>query len=166
MSGPYRTLQKFLVLKMMEQNSMTSGKAVQQEIIDNALATSKAIHEMERMNREMFNWNNPQQKQQQQNQQSQNYTNPQQPSINMQNFQTPPVSPSLENMRINDMTGDQLQNSQKAFSDMTQHQEKLRLYNQTVMEINRMLMQMQQEFFQNVQKIQQQLSEIMHSIFK
>ena len=157
MSDPYTTLQKFIVLKFMEKNSVPSSKAVQQEIIDNALATAEALKKIQGMN-DMFNFNKPQQPQQ--------FANPQQPNINL-GYQMPPVtSTPLDNMTMGDLDPNTAkQQQQQAYNDMTQQHNRISAYNQSVMEINRMLMGMQQEFFQNVQKIQQQLQEIMKSIY-
>ena len=160
MSDPYLTLQKFIVLKFMEKNSVPSSKAVQQEIIDNALATAEALKKIQGMN-DMFNFNKPQPPQQ-----HQQFANPQQPNINL-GYQMPPVTSSpLDNMTMGDLDPNiAKQQQQQQYNDMTQQHNRISAYNQSVMEINRMLMAMQQEFFQNVQKIQQQLQEIMKSIY-
>jgi len=171
MSGPYLTLQKFMVLKMIENQQLGAGKALQQEIIDNALATAKAIQDIERIGKmSFFNIGQPPQQQQPQQQQQQpqqqqplkGFANPQQPAINLPQFNHYPADMSVDDLMAKPTQQEQ---QQQQYNAMTQHHAQLSAYNQGVMEINRMLMAMQQEFFGNVQKIQLQLSEITKTMF-
>jgi len=144
----------------MEESSIKQGRQVQQEIVDNALLTAKAIKEIDSMfsfgaNKSQVT--NPPQppiynQQPQQPQQPGGFPNPQQPQI------TTPMPPNQMNVN------DSMQNTQNNYEEMSKHHQMMSEYHKGIMQISRDLMAMQQDFFQKVNAVQHQLNELQKAL--
>ena len=142
MSDPYTTLQKFLVLRFMEDSTIKKNTQVQDELIQNALKTAEAVERIS----SMFGNKDKQQ----------NWPNPQMPKLEYQPTYQP--QPQQQDPKIdNTATGYNPPDFQKA--------QKIQEITKIIMELNNQLMQMQMNFFQNVQNMQAQLNEISRSLY-
>jgi len=143
MSDPYTTLKKFLVLRFMEDSTLKKNTQVQDELIQNAIKTAEAVERIS-----MFG-----------NKDKQNWPNPQMPKLEYQpTYQPQPQSQQQQDPKIdNTATGYNPPDFQKA--------QKIQEITKIIMELNNQLMQMQMNFFQNVQNMQAQLNEISRSLY-
>ena len=149
MSDPITTLKKYMVLKFMEKYQATSNTELQQEFIQNAINTAKAVNEIGNIG--MFNFSKDQQNP---NQQQMN-----QPIYNMPKVEMPEV-PNASNTQSDRMDADQY------YKRISQEQDRIQKYHQAIMAINQTIMEIQQAFSGNMQKIQQDLNKIVQDMFR
>lgn len=146
MPDPIDILKRYVVMKFMEQSSLKSNTELQGEFIKNAIDTAEAVHQIGNIG--MFNFNQSKDQQQQPPQYG-----------SMPNVEMPKVE--MPNVSMPNQTAEQ----KKYYEDAQKEQIRIQKYHQVVMQINKMLMEMQQNFFQNVQKIQQDLNQVLKDIF-
>lgn len=144
---PVTTIKKFLVLKFMESQSTIDASKIQAELIANAEATAAALKRIT----DMFG-----------SKTTQNLPNPQQTPINM-NPQQPTIQPFQQVQQP--QMGQPMQNNPMQ-NAVIQNAQAVSQYHQAVMALSAQLQEMQMAFFQNVQKIQQEIANIIRSLYQ
>lgn len=129
----------------------SNNRQTQNDLIENALRTADALEKIGAKGSSMFNFNKQGQEQNQAQGQDPQF---QMPKVEMPNLNSPyqQNKPDLD--------------PQQYYERVNQEQKKLQEYHKTVMQINGMLTDMQQQFFQQVQKVQNQLNEILKNFFQ